>query len=81
MCLQEFGNPLCEEAENGNFKPNPGISEIPVNLTLKLKTNLSFRRLCCVFADLRELNLPLDSESEKRVSSRSCVWIFQSEWE
>ena len=63
------------------FHPNPSISEVAGNLRLKLNTNVSFRLLCCVFAYLREFNLPWDSESEKRVSSRSCVWIFQSEWE
>ena len=63
------------------FQPNPRISEIAGNLRLKLKTNVSFRLLCCVFAYLSELNLPWDSESEKRVSSRSCVLIVQSEWE
>ena len=81
MCLQEFVNPFCEEAENPFFQPNPRISEIAVNLRLKLKTNVSFRLLFWVFADLREFNLPLDSESEKHVASRSCVLICQSEWE
>ena len=81
VCLQEFVNPLYEEAENAFFQPNSSISEIAVNLCLKLKTNVSFRLLCCVVAYLWELNLPSDSESEKRVSSRCCVLIFQSEWE
>ena len=81
MCLQEFVNPFCEETENAFFQPNPSISGIAVNIRLNLKTNVSFRRLCCVFAYLRELNLPWDSESEKRVSSRSYIWIFQSKWE
>ena len=81
MRLQEFVNPFCEEAENSFFQPNPTISEIAGNLRLKLNTNVSFRVLCCVFAYLRKLNLPWDSESEKRISSRSCVWIYQSEWE
>ena len=81
MCLQEFVNPFCEESENAFFQPNPSISEKAVNLRLKLKTNVSFRMLCCVFAYLWELNVAWDSEGEKRVSSRSCVLIFQSEWE
>ena len=58
VCLQESVNPFSEEAENAFFQPNPSISEIAVNLHLKLKTNVSFRLLCCVFAYLRELNLP-----------------------
>ena len=81
MCLQEFANPFCEEAENEFFQPNPSISEIAVNLRLKLKTNLSFRLLCCVFAYLRELNLPWDSEGEKHVPSSSYVLLFQRKWE
>ena len=80
MCLQEFVNRFCEETENAFFQPHPSISGIAGNLSLKLKTNVSFRLLCWVFADLRELNLPWDSESEKRVSSRSCVCIVKSEW-
>ena len=56
--MKEFVNPFCEEAENAYFQPNPSISEIGVNLRLKLKTNVSFRLLCCVFAFIRELNLP-----------------------
>ena len=81
MCLQEFLNPFCEEAENAFSQPNASLSEIAVNLRLKHKTNVSFRLLCCVFAYQRELNLPLDSESEKHVASRSCALICQSEWE
>ena len=81
MCLQEFVNPFCEESENAFFQPNPSISEKAVNLRLKLKTNVSFRLLFCVLPYLRKLNLPWASEGEKRVSSRSCVLIFQSEWE
>ena len=81
MCLQEFVNPFCEKGRKAFARPNPIISGIALNLRLKLKTNVFFRLLCCVFAYLRELNLPWDSESEKRVSSRSCVWILQSEWE
>ena len=81
MCLQEFLNPFCEEAQNAFSLPNASISQIAVNLRLKHNTNVSFRLLCCVFAYLRELNLHWDSEGEKRGSSRSCVLIFQSEWE
>ena len=74
MCLQEFVNPFWEEAENAFFQPNPSISEIAVNLGLKLKTIVYSRPFCFVFAYLRQLNLPWDSEDEKRVSSRSCVF-------
>ena len=81
MCLQEFLNPFCEEVENAFSQPNEGIQEIAGNLHLKYKKNVSCKLLCWVFADLRELNLPLDSESEKHVASRSCVLICQSEWE
>ena len=80
-CLQELLNPFCEAAEKAFFQPNASISEIAVNLRLKHETNVSFRLLSWVFAYLRELNLPLDSESEKHVASRSCVLICQSEWE
>ena len=58
MCFQEVVNPFCEEVENAFFQPNPSISEIAVNLRVKLKTNVFFRLLCCEFAYLRELNLP-----------------------
>ena len=81
MCLQEFLNPFCEEAQNAFSQEKASIFQIAVNLRLKHKTNLSFRLLFWVFADLREFNLPLDSESEKHVTSRTCVWIFQREWE
>ena len=81
VCLQEFLNPFCEEAQNAFSQPNATIFHIAVNLRLKHKTNVSFRLLCWVVAYLRELNLPLDSESEKHVGSRSCVLICQSEWE
>ena len=57
MFLQEFVYSFCEEAENAYFQPNPSISEIAVNLRLKLKTNVFFRLLCCVLAYLLELNL------------------------
>ena len=80
MCLQEFLHFFLEEVQNTFSQPTPGIQEIAGHLRLKLKTNVSFRLLFCVFAYLWEFNLPWDSESEKRVSSRSCVWIFQSEW-
>ena len=56
VCFQEFVKPFCQEAENAYFQPNPSISEIAVNLRQKLKTNVYFRLLCCVFAYLRELN-------------------------
>ena len=81
MRLQEFVNPFCEAAENAFLQPNPSISEIAVNLRLKHKTKLSFKLLCDVFVQLRELNPRLHSESEKDVSSRSWVLIFHSEWE
>ena len=79
--MQELVNPFCEAAENAFLQPNPSISEIAVNLRLKHKTNVFFRLLGWVFADLRELNLPLDSESGKHVVSKSCVLLFQREWE
>ena len=79
--MQEFVNPFCEAAENAFFQPNLSISKIAVNLRLKHKTKVSFKLLSSVFADLRELNLPLDSESEKHVASRGFVVICQSEWE
>ena len=81
MCLQEFLNPFCEEAQNAFSQAKASISPIAVNLRLKHKTNISFRLLSWVLAELRQLNLPLDSESEKHVASRSCVLICQSEWE
>ena len=81
MCLQEFLNPFCEEAQNAFSQAKASISEIAVNIRPKLKTNVSCRLLCCVFAYLRNLNLPWDSKNGKCVSSRSWVWMFQSEWE
>ena len=81
MCLQEFLNIFCEEAKNAISQQIASISQIAVNLRLKHKTNVSFRLICWVFAYLRKLNLPLDSESEKLVASRSCVLICQSELE
>ena len=81
MCFQEFLNFFCEEVENAFSQPNAGIQEIAGNLRLTHKKNVSCKRLYWVFDDLRELNLPLDSESEKHVASRTCVLICQSEWE
>ena len=81
VCLQEFVNSFCEEAEKAFSQPNASISQIAVNLRLKHETNVSFRLLCWVFAYLRELNLHLDSESEKPLASRSCDLICQSERE
>ena len=81
MCLQEFVNPFCEEAENAFSQSYLGIQEIDVNLRLKHKTNVSLKLLCWVLAQLRELNPRSDSESEKHVASRSCILIYQSEWE
>ena len=78
MSLQEFLNPFCEEAEKAFSQPNASISQIAVNIRLKHETNVSFRLLCWVFAYLSGLNLPLDSESEKHVASRSCDLICQS---
>ena len=79
MCLQEFLNPFCEEVENAFSQPNPGIPEIAGNLRLEQKTNVSGKLLYWVFAHLRELNPPSESESEKHVSSRSCVSIYPGE--
>ena len=81
MCLQEFVNPVCEAAKNAFPKPILGLQEIAVNLRLKHTTNVNFKLLCWVFAQLTELNPRSESESEKHVSSRSCVVIYQSEWE
>ena len=81
MCLQEFLNPFCEEVENAFSQPNPGIQEIAGNLHLKHKKNVSCKLLCWVFAQLRELNLCLDSESLMHVSFRNCVIVFLIECE
>ena len=81
MCLQEFLNPFCEEVENAFSQPNPGIQEIAGNLRLKHKRNVSCKLLCWVFAQLRELNPLSESESDKHVSSRSCVLTYCSDWE
>ena len=80
MCLQEFLNPFCEEVEDAFSQPNAGIQEIDGNLRLKYKKNVSCKLLCCVFAQLRELNPPPESESEKHGSSRSCVSLYPGEW-
>ena len=74
MRLQEFVNPFCEAAEKAIFQPNPSISEIAVNLRLKLKTNVSFRLLCFLLAYLRELNPRLDAESEKQFLPGAAFW-------
>ena len=81
MCLQEFLNPFCEEVENAFSQPNPGIQEIAGNLHLKHKKNVSCKLLCWVFAQLRELNPPSESETEKHVTSRSGVSLYTGEWE
>ena len=78
MRLHEFVNAFCEEAENAFSQPNAGIHEIAVNLRLKHKTNVSFKLLGWAIAQLRQLNRRSESESEKHVSSRSCVVIYQS---
>ena len=88
MCLQEFVNPFCEEAEKAFSRPNSSIEEMAVNLRLKHKTNVSFRLLGWVFADLRELNLPLGSENVKHLAPRSeerrvgkeCLRLCRSRW-
>ena len=81
MCFQAFLNPFCEEVENAFSQPNPGIQEIAGDLRLEHKTNVSGKLLCWVFAQVRELNSPSESESEKHVSSMSCVSIYPGEWE
>ena len=80
MCLQEFLNPFCEEVENAFSQPNAGIQEIAGNLRLKHKKNVSGKLLCWVFAQLRKLNPPSESESEKHGSSRSSVSLYPGEW-
>ena len=81
MRFQELVNPFCEEVENAFSQPNPGIQEIAGNLRLKHKKNVSCKLLCWVLNQLRELNPPSESESEKHVSSRSCISLYQGEWE
>ena len=77
MCLQEFLNPFCEEVENAFSQPNPGVQEIAGNLRLKHKKNVSRKLICWVFVQLRELNPPSESESEKHGSFRSWVSLYQ----
>ena len=81
VCLQEFLNPFCEEVENAFSQPNQVIQEIAGNLRLKHKKNVYCKLLCWVFAQLRELNLPSESESYKHGSSMSCVWLYPGELE
>ena len=80
MCLQEFLNPFREEVEKEFSQENAGIKEIAENLRVKHKKNDSCKLLCCVFAQLRELDPPSQSESEKHGSSRSCVSLYTGEW-
>ena len=81
MCLQEFVNPFCEEVVNAFSQLNPGIKEIAGNLRVKHKKHLSCKLLCWLFAQLRELNPPSESESEKHVPSRSCISLYPGELE
>ena len=82
MCvLQEFLNPFREEVENAFSQPNPGIQEIAGNLRQKHRMNVSCKLLSLVFAQLRELNPYTESESQKHVSSRSCVFLYAGEKE
>ena len=80
MCLQKFLIPFCEEVENAFSQPNTGIQEIAGNLRLKHKKNVFCKLLCWVFAQLRELNPPSESESEEQGSSRSCVSLYPGVW-
>ena len=79
MCLQEFLNPFCEVEKNAFSQPNASIQEIAGNLRRKHKKNVSCKLLCWVFAQLRKLNPPSESESEKHGSSRSCVSLYAGE--
>ena len=81
MCLQEFLHFFFEEVENAFSQPNPGIQEIAGNLGLKHKKNVSCKLVCWVFAQLRELNPPSESESEKHGSARSWVSLYPGELE
>ena len=81
MCFQEFLNPFCEEVKNAFSQPNPGIQEIAGNFCLKHKKNVSCKLLCWVFAQLRKLNPPSESQSEKHGSSRSWVSLYAGELE
>ena len=80
MYLQEFLNPFCEEVENAFSQPNAGIQEIAGYLRLKHKKDVSCKLLCWVFAQLRELDPPSESEIEKHGPSRSCVSLYPGEW-
>ena len=81
MCLQEFLNHFCEEAENAFSKPKLVIQDIAGNLRLKHKKDVSCKLLCWVFAQLREFNPPSESESEKHGSSRSWVSLYPDDLE
>ena len=81
MCLQEFLNPFSEEVEYAFSQPNKVIQKIAGNLRLKHKKNVSYKLLCWVFAQLRELNPPSESESGKHGSSRSWVSLYPGELE
>ena len=81
MCLQEFINPFCEEVVNAFPQPNPGIQELAGNLRVKHKKNVSCKLFCWVFDQLRKLNPPTESESEKHGSSRSLVSLYPGELE
>ena len=81
MCLQEFLNTFCEEVENAFSQANQVIQEIAGNLRLKHKKNVFCKLLFWVFAQLRELNPPSESESEKHGSSRSWVSLYPGELE
>ena len=74
MCLQEFLNPFCEEVEKAFSQPNAGIQEIAGNLRLKHKKYLSCKLLYWVFAHLRELDPPSESESEKQFLPGAAFW-------
>ena len=47
----------------------------------KTHKKVLFKLFCCLLNQLRELNMSLDLESLKHVSSGSCVLIFKSEWQ
>ena len=81
MCLQEFLNLFGDEVEDAFSQPNQVIQEIAGNLRLKHKKDVSCKLLCWVFAQLRELNPPSESESEKHGSSRSWVSLYTGELE
>ena len=81
MCLQGILNSFCEEVENAFSQPNQVIQEIAGYLRLKQKKNVSCKLLCWVFAQLRELSPPSESESEKHGSSKSLVSLYTGELE